>query len=203
MPVCHSGGPEFDPRPRNVGFVIDKVSLGQISSGLLQFPLSILIPPNVVYSSIIRGWYNRPISGSSTKWTQSHPTPRNFKKNLPFNKIGQPLTRLCTTADHFPGTVCGTICFSRSHTWSDEPETDNTSVHTYYYVFLQRSLIIQCHSNLIKLALSRKQPNFSTLDNLIVSAWTEKHHWHDQLFTELDLQQLRRKLRTINKLYNV
>jgi hypothetical protein len=31
-------------------------------------------------SSIIRGWYNRPISGRRTKWTQSHPTPRNQKE---------------------------------------------------------------------------------------------------------------------------
>jgi hypothetical protein len=28
--------------------------------------------------SIIRSWYNRPISGRRTKWTQSHPTPRNL-----------------------------------------------------------------------------------------------------------------------------
>jgi hypothetical protein len=28
-------------------------------------------------SSIIRGWYNRPNIGQRTKWTQSHPTPRN------------------------------------------------------------------------------------------------------------------------------
>jgi hypothetical protein len=25
------------------------------------------------------GWYNGPISGRRTKWTQSHPTPRNLK----------------------------------------------------------------------------------------------------------------------------
>jgi hypothetical protein len=28
----------------------------------------------------IRRWYNRPINGRHTKWTQSHPTPRNLKK---------------------------------------------------------------------------------------------------------------------------
>jgi hypothetical protein len=27
---------------------------------VLRFPLPILIPPNAPYSSIIRGWYNRP-----------------------------------------------------------------------------------------------------------------------------------------------
>jgi hypothetical protein len=45
----------------------------------LGFPLSILIPPNLPHSSssIIRGKYNRPVSGQRTKWTQSRPTPRN------------------------------------------------------------------------------------------------------------------------------
>jgi hypothetical protein len=46
---------------------------------VLRFPVPILIPPTAPHpsSSIIRGWYNTPISGRSTKWTQSHPTPRN------------------------------------------------------------------------------------------------------------------------------
>jgi hypothetical protein len=44
---------------------------------VLRFNLPILIPPNIPYSSIIRGWYSRPINGRSTKRTQSHPTPRN------------------------------------------------------------------------------------------------------------------------------
>jgi hypothetical protein len=48
---------------------------------VLRFPLLILIPSTAPHSSsIFRGWYNRPISGRSTKWTQSHPTPRNLKK---------------------------------------------------------------------------------------------------------------------------
>jgi hypothetical protein len=45
---------------------------------VFQFPLPILIPPTSPHSSsIIWGWYNRPVSGRCTKWTQSHPTPRN------------------------------------------------------------------------------------------------------------------------------
>jgi hypothetical protein len=46
---------------------------------VLQFPLPILIPPTAPNSSssIIWGWYNRPKRGRRTKWTQSHPTPRN------------------------------------------------------------------------------------------------------------------------------
>jgi hypothetical protein len=44
---------------------------------VLRFPLSILIPPTAPHSSFItRGWYNGPISGRRTKWTESHPTPR-------------------------------------------------------------------------------------------------------------------------------
>jgi hypothetical protein len=44
---------------------------------VLRFPLPILIPPMIVprSSSIIRGWYNRPVSGRRTKRTQSHLTP--------------------------------------------------------------------------------------------------------------------------------
>jgi hypothetical protein len=53
---------------------------GQSSTGagflrLLRFPVTILIPPNAPYSPITRGWYNRPSSGRSTKWTESHPSP--------------------------------------------------------------------------------------------------------------------------------
>jgi hypothetical protein len=47
---------------------------------VLRFSLPILIPPTAPHSlssSIIRGLYNRPISGRRTKWTQSHPTRRN------------------------------------------------------------------------------------------------------------------------------
>jgi hypothetical protein len=37
---------------------------------LLRFRLPTLIPPTAPHSSsIIRGWYNRPVSGRRTKWT--------------------------------------------------------------------------------------------------------------------------------------
>jgi hypothetical protein len=50
--------------------------------GFLRVPrisLPILIPltaPNSSSSSVIWGWYSRPVSGQHTKWIQSHPTPR-------------------------------------------------------------------------------------------------------------------------------
>jgi hypothetical protein len=44
----------------------------------LRFPLPILIPPTTPHSSsTMRGWYNRPVSGRSTTWTHSHPSPGN------------------------------------------------------------------------------------------------------------------------------
>jgi hypothetical protein len=47
-----------------------------------QFPLPIFIPPVAPQSpSMIWGWYNRPKSGRSTKWTQSHPTNNKTKLN--------------------------------------------------------------------------------------------------------------------------
>jgi hypothetical protein len=69
----------FEPRSDHVGFLVDKVTRASFLR-VLCFPLPILIPPNVSYSPAIRGGYNRPISDRSTKWTQSHPTPRKIKK---------------------------------------------------------------------------------------------------------------------------
>jgi hypothetical protein len=49
---------------------------------VLRFPLPILITPTAPQSSssssIIRGWYNRPVSGRRTKWTQSNPHPKKL-----------------------------------------------------------------------------------------------------------------------------
>jgi hypothetical protein len=42
---------------------------------VLRFPMPIRTPPIALQllSYVIRGWYNRPNSGRSAKWTQSHP----------------------------------------------------------------------------------------------------------------------------------
>jgi hypothetical protein len=57
---------------------------GQSDTGVgfhqvVWFLLPILISLTDPHSSlsIIWGWYSRPVSGQCTKWTQSHPTPRN------------------------------------------------------------------------------------------------------------------------------
>jgi hypothetical protein len=46
---------------------------------VLQFPLPVLILCSSPRSSssVIEDWYSRPNSGRHTKWTQSHPAPRN------------------------------------------------------------------------------------------------------------------------------
>jgi hypothetical protein len=46
------------------------------------FPLPIFIPAvrTQLPSSVIWGWYNRPVVGCSSKWTQSHPTKNNKNK---------------------------------------------------------------------------------------------------------------------------
>jgi hypothetical protein len=54
-------------------------------AGFLRVPrvsLPVLIPPTAPQSlsPITQGWYNRPVSGRRTKWTQSHPHPKNLKK---------------------------------------------------------------------------------------------------------------------------
>jgi hypothetical protein len=48
---------------------------------VFRCPLPILIPSIVPHSSsLIRGCYNRLIGGRRTRWTQSHPTPRRYKR---------------------------------------------------------------------------------------------------------------------------
>jgi hypothetical protein len=79
------GLPTAVPRVRSQvkagGFLGGQSGTGACFFRVLRFPLPILIPPTAPHSSsIIRGWYNRANSGRSTKWTQSHPTPRIKKK---------------------------------------------------------------------------------------------------------------------------
>jgi hypothetical protein len=55
-----------------VGFVVDKVAVGQVFSEYFGF-----ICPHFTDCSILihyPGWYKGSISGLRTKWTQSHPT---------------------------------------------------------------------------------------------------------------------------------
>jgi hypothetical protein len=55
----------------------------RLPTAAAPFPLPIRIPPIAPLSpsSIIWGWHNRPNSGRSTKWTQSHPMRKIIKNN--------------------------------------------------------------------------------------------------------------------------
>jgi hypothetical protein len=57
---------------------------------VLRFRLSIFIPPIAPQSpsSIVWGWYNRPVIGCSTIWTQSRRTKKNKKNNYINNNNG-------------------------------------------------------------------------------------------------------------------
>jgi hypothetical protein len=68
LPTTHQTVVFIDAAVRTPGFL-----------RIFRFPLPNLIPLTAPHSpsSIIGGWYNRPISGRRTKWTQSHPTPRD------------------------------------------------------------------------------------------------------------------------------
>jgi hypothetical protein len=64
-----------------VGFVVDKVALGQVFSEYFGFPCTILIPPISPQSpsSIIRGWYNRPVVAAVPEVP-----PHKLKKKKPY-----------------------------------------------------------------------------------------------------------------------
>jgi hypothetical protein len=62
--------PGFEPRSGRVGLLVDEVALGQVFFEYFGFLMPILIPPTAPHSSsIVRGWYNRPVSDRRTKWT--------------------------------------------------------------------------------------------------------------------------------------
>jgi hypothetical protein len=70
-------GRDGSPELRSCAIFGGQSGIGAGFLRILRFPLPILIPPTAPHSSsIIRGWYNRPVNGRRTKWTQSHPTPR-------------------------------------------------------------------------------------------------------------------------------
>jgi hypothetical protein len=65
---------------------------------VLRIPLPILIPPTAPYSSsIIWGWYTRPISGRRTKWTVS-PHSKTQKKKRKLDGAAT-VIGLCTDTD--------------------------------------------------------------------------------------------------------
>jgi hypothetical protein len=70
-----------------VGFVVDKVALGQVFSRVFRFPLPIFIPPISPQSPspVIRGWYNRLVVAAVPK-APPHKNLKN-KKRIAFNVV--------------------------------------------------------------------------------------------------------------------
>jgi hypothetical protein len=75
------------PSSVDVGFVVEKVALGQVFSSTSVSPAN---HQSTKFSIIIttRGWYNRPIGGRHAMWIQleSTPPPIRIKKKV----IGEP-----------------------------------------------------------------------------------------------------------------
>jgi hypothetical protein len=66
--------PGFEPRSGHVGYMVDKVTLGQVFSEYFGFPCQFSFHRLLHTHHHLSTW-----AGRRTKWTQSHPTPR--KKN--------------------------------------------------------------------------------------------------------------------------
>jgi hypothetical protein len=83
---------------RSCGVCGGRSDTGAGSLRVLRFPLSILTPPTAPHSSsIVRGWYNRPVISRCIKWTQSHPTPRNLRNYTDCTVLSHPY---CSSDDH-------------------------------------------------------------------------------------------------------
>jgi hypothetical protein len=73
----------FEPRSDRVAFVVNKVALEQVFSEYFGLSCQFLFH-RVLHTRActVRGWYNRPVSGRRTKWTQSHLTKKkNYRNN--------------------------------------------------------------------------------------------------------------------------
>jgi hypothetical protein len=76
-----TAAPRVRAQVKSCGICGGQSGTGAAFLRVFQFPLPNLIPLTAPHSSpIFRGWYNWPVSGRRTKWTQSHPTPRNLRK---------------------------------------------------------------------------------------------------------------------------
>jgi hypothetical protein len=53
-----------------VGFLMDKMALGQVFSEYFGFPCQSLFHQKFSITTITRGRYNRPVSGQRADWTQ-------------------------------------------------------------------------------------------------------------------------------------
>jgi hypothetical protein len=77
-------------RARSCGIRAEQSGTGVDLFRALWFPLPPIPLTAPHSSSIIQGWYHRPNSGRSTKWTQSHTTPNIYiyRNNIYFSPLG-------------------------------------------------------------------------------------------------------------------
>jgi hypothetical protein len=77
----------FASRSVHVGFVVDKVALGQVFLLVLRFcPVSIILPLLHIHSFIIWGVDSGPVSGRISAETQSHPVDPVDIIRMPTNR---------------------------------------------------------------------------------------------------------------------
>jgi hypothetical protein len=74
----------FEPKSGHVGFVVDKVAVGQVFSEYFRFPCQFLFHrlPHIHHHLSSVADNNSSIGGRHTKWTRSH-TPHKKKKRKP------------------------------------------------------------------------------------------------------------------------
>jgi hypothetical protein len=74
----------FDPKSRHMGFMVDKMALGQVFSQYFSFPSQFLLNQMFLHSQLSFGAGTiGQINGRRTKWTPSHPRPTKLKvKNV-------------------------------------------------------------------------------------------------------------------------
>jgi hypothetical protein len=76
--ILHTAEARLDSRSSHTGFVVDKVTLGQVFSDYFGFPFQFSFQTHVLSG----GCYNKPISGRRSKLIQFHPIPPKKKKLL-------------------------------------------------------------------------------------------------------------------------
>jgi hypothetical protein len=145
------------------GVMLCGISCGQSDIGArfllaLRFPLQILIPPTAPRSSsIIRGWYNRPVSGRRTKWTQSHTTPGKNRRNSCRDKRFVLLHSVLTGSGYYPVDIGATV--------REEKRPRRESYHHHHHHLVQRLRMLGAvppsHHCLHRIMLLKRKDNFN------------------------------------------
>jgi hypothetical protein len=99
--------PGFESRSGNVGFVVDKVALGQVSSEYSGFSCQFSFHRLLHIQNHLSSGYNRPISGRRSKWTHPYLHPKKLKTKLLYEivqAVGHVL-KVITICIHFCNAI--------------------------------------------------------------------------------------------------